>query len=375
MLAQLLLAPPAMLVLLAAPAVLSPNIARAAPLCDTRSIRRASLRCDLGSSSRRAALSRSAAAGASALAAAIAPSAVQAAITKDSEWPLWLALPVAPYSRRKTIRREIGPGVWAFEQLLGIYYVYVPIRMTVVRMESGGLFVYAPVAPTRECLALLQPLIDAHGEVRRIVCPSRRTSTPTPPQLPIAPRFTPTPTPTQSCTRPGEVHRPAFGRGRAQGQRWALCARIPGSGVLRSRPAILLPGAWDLVGPVRVVVLLPGAWAPCVLCGHCTCCADTACVAVRVLCVQRVSTAWARREHGVCCSPVPLSPSLPSPSLPPPLSYHPHQPHHPHPTSCRCHRSSSVCLGGRNRCRAAARRAGASCGRESLNTRCKQTRA
>jgi uncharacterized membrane protein len=38
--------------------------------------------------------------------------------------------------------------------------------MTVVRMVTGGLFVYAPVAPTDECLALMQPLIDAHGPVR-----------------------------------------------------------------------------------------------------------------------------------------------------------------------------------------------------------------
>jgi len=42
----------------------------------------------------------------------------------------------------------------------------------VVAMEQDGLFVYAPVAPTRECLALLQPLIDAHGPVRHIVLPS-----------------------------------------------------------------------------------------------------------------------------------------------------------------------------------------------------------
>ena len=77
---------------------------------------------------RRALLSRGTAAGAGALAAAAVPGAAQAAITKDSEWPLWLALPVAPYSRRKTIRREVGPGVWAFDQLIGIYYVHVPIR-------------------------------------------------------------------------------------------------------------------------------------------------------------------------------------------------------------------------------------------------------
>ena len=60
----------------------------------------------------------------------------------------------------------------AFDQLIGIYYVHVPIRMTVVAMESGGLFVYAPVAPTKECLALLQELIDQYGPVRNIVLPS-----------------------------------------------------------------------------------------------------------------------------------------------------------------------------------------------------------
>ena len=140
-----------------------------------------------------------------------------AALGPESNWPLWLALPVAPYARRKTIRygsdriglgrqtidssifpifpifppaqltdsvflfffslsspkrRKVGPKVWAFDQSIGIYYVQVPIRMTVVAMESGGLFVYAPVAPTKECLSLLQPLIREFGDVRFIVLPS-----------------------------------------------------------------------------------------------------------------------------------------------------------------------------------------------------------
>ena len=49
--------------------------------------------------------------------------------------------------------------------------VHVPIRMTVVAMDSGGLFVYAPVAPTAECQALLQVRNKAHG-----VCTCHRTS-------------------------------------------------------------------------------------------------------------------------------------------------------------------------------------------------------
>ena len=55
---------------------------------------------------------------------------------------------------------------------IGIFYVSVPIRMTVVAMETRGLSVYAPVAPTEECLGLLRPLIREHGPVRFIVLPS-----------------------------------------------------------------------------------------------------------------------------------------------------------------------------------------------------------
>jgi Domain of unknown function (DUF4336) len=118
---------------------------------------------------------RMAAGAVPALLASVQPS--RAEITADSTWPLWVALPVAPYSRRKTIRQTIvRDQVWIFDQLIGIYYVHVPIRMTVTKMMSrgvgGGLLVYAPVAPTRECLALLQELIDRHGPVQRIVLPS-----------------------------------------------------------------------------------------------------------------------------------------------------------------------------------------------------------
>jgi hypothetical protein len=101
------------------------------------------------------------------------PDSAHAATTdKDTFWPLWPALPVFPYSQRKTLRRQAGPGMWTFDQLIGIYYVQVPIRMTVIAMRSGGLFVYAPVAATRQCLDLLQPLIDEYGPVRYIVLPS-----------------------------------------------------------------------------------------------------------------------------------------------------------------------------------------------------------
>ncbi|CAK0827928.1 unnamed protein product [Prorocentrum cordatum] len=92
----------------------------------------------------------------------------------QQRWNYWPVLPVAPYGRRVTIRKELVPGeLWAFDQKLGIYYVQVPIRMTVYRMRSRrGLFVYAPVAPTEECVALLRELEELHGPVLYVVLPT-----------------------------------------------------------------------------------------------------------------------------------------------------------------------------------------------------------
>ena len=47
-----------------------------------------------------------------------------------------------------------------------------PVRMTIIRLESGGLFVYAPIAPTQECITLLRELEAEHGEVKYIVHPT-----------------------------------------------------------------------------------------------------------------------------------------------------------------------------------------------------------
>ena len=56
--------------------------------------------------------------GVSVLTSLGAPDAAQALIGPESDWPLWTALPVAPYKQRKTIRREVGPGIWAFDQII-----------------------------------------------------------------------------------------------------------------------------------------------------------------------------------------------------------------------------------------------------------------
>ena len=126
---------------------------------------------------RRTVLSKAAVAFGSIVALNTSPSTANAVITEESNWPLWTALPVAPFNRRRTIRYEVGPGVYAFDQLIGIYYVHVPIRMSVVAVHQNdpnkrGLVVYAPVAPTKECLSLMQDLIDKYGPVRDIIDPS-----------------------------------------------------------------------------------------------------------------------------------------------------------------------------------------------------------
>jgi hypothetical protein len=84
-------------------------------------------------------------------------------------WPWWPLLPIYPYGRRRTLLRTLVPGeVWSLEQLQGVFSVAVPIRMTVLRLPQG-LLLYAPVAPTGECLALLRGLEADHGPVCTIV--------------------------------------------------------------------------------------------------------------------------------------------------------------------------------------------------------------
>ncbi|MDJ0844566.1 DUF4336 domain-containing protein [Crocosphaera sp.] len=92
---------------------------------------------------------------------------------QDIAWPFWPVVPLYPYGQRRTLRKEVVKDtVWTFDQCQGILYVVVPIRMTVVKLAKGGLLVYAPVAPTRECIRLVQELVDAHGEVKYIILPT-----------------------------------------------------------------------------------------------------------------------------------------------------------------------------------------------------------
>ena len=92
---------------------------------------------------------------------------------KDISWSFWPIVPIYPYGQRRTIRREIVKDrIWTFEQIQGIFYVIVPIRMSVIKLEAGGLLVYAPVAPTRECLRLVGELVEQYGDIKYIVLPT-----------------------------------------------------------------------------------------------------------------------------------------------------------------------------------------------------------
>jgi hypothetical protein len=92
---------------------------------------------------------------------------------QEHSWWFWFLVPLHPYRRRRTVRREVVPDtVWTFDQLQGILYTVVPIRMTVVKLATGGLLVYAPIAPTRECIRLVKELEAAHGSVQYILLPT-----------------------------------------------------------------------------------------------------------------------------------------------------------------------------------------------------------
>ncbi|WP_338022376.1 DUF4336 domain-containing protein [Argonema antarcticum] len=91
----------------------------------------------------------------------------------DWSWAFWPLVPLYPYSKRRTVRTEaIEDTIWTFDQIQGILYTVVPIRMTVVKLSEGGLLVYAPVAPTKECIRLVKELVAIHGDVKYIILPT-----------------------------------------------------------------------------------------------------------------------------------------------------------------------------------------------------------
>nr|GEU81935.1 hypothetical protein CTI12_AA459130 [Tanacetum cinerariifolium] len=69
--------------------------------------------------------------------------------------------PLGPFLNRSTIRTEaVKDCIWLFEQeqALGFSSVSTNTRMTVIKLKSGGLWVHAPIAPTKECIQLVKEL-------------------------------------------------------------------------------------------------------------------------------------------------------------------------------------------------------------------------
>lgn len=107
--------------------------------------------------------------------AAVEPQLQSATASRAAEraWQFWFVVPIYPYGKRSTIRTEVVANtIWTFDQTQGIFYVVVPIRMTVVKLNGGGLLVYAPVAPTQECIELVNELVTIHGDVKYIILPT-----------------------------------------------------------------------------------------------------------------------------------------------------------------------------------------------------------
>ena len=92
--------------------------------------------------------------------------------TLNKKWNWWPLFPLYPYGKKKTILRELIPDqIWSLEQIQGLYYVAVPIRMTVIKVDDG-LMLINPLPPTKELINELEKLIAIHGNVKTIILPS-----------------------------------------------------------------------------------------------------------------------------------------------------------------------------------------------------------
>ena len=93
-------------------------------------------------------------------------------IEKDKIWEWWPLFPLYPYGSKKTIIKDLIPDkIWSLEQIQGIYYVAVPLRMTVIKV-SEGLMLINPLPPTKELVNLLDELIVLHGPIKAIILPT-----------------------------------------------------------------------------------------------------------------------------------------------------------------------------------------------------------
>ncbi len=90
----------------------------------------------------------------------------------NNNWFWWPLFPLYPYGSRNTTFSELVPDlVWSFEQLQGLYYVAVPIRMTVVKVPKG-LMIINPLPPTKDLIDQLRILEQKQGPICTIVLPT-----------------------------------------------------------------------------------------------------------------------------------------------------------------------------------------------------------
>jgi Domain of unknown function (DUF4336) len=84
--------------------------------------------------------------------------------TNDMMWPLgkvaFSLLPLAgTYTRRATVEETIVPNtIWTHDQIQGVVNVNVPVRMTTIKLKTGGLWIHNPVASTPQLLEMIHQL-------------------------------------------------------------------------------------------------------------------------------------------------------------------------------------------------------------------------
>eukprot|EP00984_Skeletonema_dohrnii_P024705 scaffold13838_cov104-Skeletonema_dohrnii-CCMP3373.AAC.3 len=112
----------------------------------------------------------------SALAAATSATAVPIPPqSRYTSWPLgkvaFSLLPLAgSYTRRATVMEEVVPNtIWTMDQIQGVVNVNVPVRMTVIKLSGGGLWILNPLAPTPQLIQQIRALEAQHGPVRHVV--------------------------------------------------------------------------------------------------------------------------------------------------------------------------------------------------------------
>mmetsp|Transcript_27448 Transcript_27448/g.40309 ORF Transcript_27448/g.40309 Transcript_27448/m.40309 type:complete len:531 (-) Transcript_27448:145-1737(-) len=87
-----------------------------------------------------------------------------------TDYGLWGILPVGTYKQKKSITETIVPDqVWTFDQKFGILNVQVPLRMTILKLSTGGLLVYNPIAATKELLGMVDKIVQQHGPIKHVV--------------------------------------------------------------------------------------------------------------------------------------------------------------------------------------------------------------